>query len=64
MLLKLLGNGKSRNMPSPVTSGPTKIDDKTWCITYSFRHGVMKYAIQSHFMFSGDKIVMIQNVRV
>ena len=64
MLLKLLGSGKSANMPRPIISGPTKIDDTTWSISYSFKHGVMKYGIKTQFTILGDKIEMIQNVRV
>lgn len=64
MLLKLLGNGKNTNMPRPVISGPTQIDDKIWSISYSFKHGVVKYGIKSQFTFLEHKIVMIQNARV
>lgn len=64
MLVKLLSNGRNVTVPKPIISGPAKIDDTTWSMTYTFKHGVMKYGIKSQFTFSGDKIVMIQNTRV
>lgn len=64
MLIKLLSNGRNVTVPKPVISGPVKIDDTTWSMTYTFKYGVMKYGIKSQFTLSSDKIVMIQNTRV
>lgn len=65
MLSKMLSNGtKGSSMPKPSITGPEKMDDAIWVMTYTFKQGVMKYGIRSQFSFTADKITMIHNSRM
>ena len=61
----MLGNGtKAASMPKPVITGPERINDHVWMMSYTFKQGVMKYGITSQFSFTGEKIAMIHNSRI
>ena len=62
LLLKVLSSSSS-TIPKPAVSGPLRVDDTTWLMTYTFKKGVVKYAIQSRYTFMKDKIVMIESTR-
>ena len=64
MLAKLLSNGSSSTMPTPMITGPAKVDETTYTMTYSFKKGVLKYGIRSDFTFLGSKVVLLQYIRL
>ncbi|KAL0051398.1 hypothetical protein WJX82_006657 [Trebouxia sp. C0006] len=47
MLAKMLSNGtKATSTPKPSITGPEKVDNAVWVMTYTFKQGVMKYGIR------------------